>query len=205
MKNLNISVSYTILIGLAALLASCSSKPVARNTPVAAKEEKRIVEEKHAASELGAQEVAEIHFKRGSTHISKKEAKKLNAAIAKAQSTGKVDEIKIVGWADREFPSYNSGSLPKPDQKLADRRNEAIRQALEPQVKGVAVDKYNMAVYPNGVDRLFKTSDFRVKRSLEQAGIPNTDSGVKMPVMSGKALVMILLDKNAKPAQPATN
>jgi hypothetical protein len=198
-------ITKTGLTLFSTLLFACSTSPTPRNVPVTESKDTRTVEAKYAASDLGAQEVAEVHFARGSNRISKSELKKLNAALAKAQTSGKVDEIKIVSWADREFPSFNGGSLPKPDQDLAERRNESIRKTLENKMKGVGMDKYNMAVYPSGVSRLFKTSDFRVKRSLEQAGIPNSDTGVKTPAMSGKALVMILLEKNKQPAQPASN
>lgn len=188
------------LTGIAALtaLASCSSSPTPRNVPVTQQKDTRTVEAKYSASELGAQEVAEIKFPKGSTRISAADMRKINAALAKAQAAGKVEEIKVVSWADREFPSFNDGSLPKPDQNLAERRNDEITKVLDAKVKNVDVDKFNMAVYPNGVARLFKTDDFRVKHSLEQAGIPNTDSGVKAPAMAGKALVMILLEKKSR-------
>ncbi|MGE3260963.1 MAG: hypothetical protein AB7K68_04205 [Bacteriovoracia bacterium] len=187
-------------IAHASLVSACSTSPTPRNMPVTENKDIRTVEAKYAASELGAQEVAEIRFPKNSTRIRKAELRKLNAALVKAQAAGKIEEIKVIAWADREFPSFNSGSLPKADQALAERRTEEIGKALANKVKDVDVDKYNMAVYPTGVDRLFKTSDFRVKRSLEQAGIPNSDSGVKTPAMSGKALVMILLEKKPAPA-----
>ncbi len=197
---LNKLYARSTLITLSLVLAGCSSSPTPRNVPVTESKDTRTVEAKYAASEIGAQEVAEVHFARGSTQISASEMKKLNAALAKAQAAGEVDEIKIVSWADREFPSFNQGSLSKPDQNLADKRNDVLSKTLEAKVKDVDMDKYNMAVYPNGVDRLFKTSDFRVKRSLEQAGIPNSESGVKRPAMASKALVMILLERDDKPA-----
>lgn len=190
----------TLLPLIAIALAGCSTSPTPRNTPVSENKNVQTVEAKYAASELGAQEVAEIRFPRGSTELKGSELRKINTAIAKAQSTGKIEEIKVIAWADREFPSFNDGSLPRSDQTLADHRSDALQNLLSSKVKDVDIDKYNMAVYPNGVDRLFKTSDFRVKRSLEQAGIPNTDSGVKAPPMSGKALVMILLEKKSEPA-----
>jgi hypothetical protein len=178
----------------------CSSSPIPRNVPVTEKKDVGTVEAKYAASELGAQQVAELRFPRGSAKLKLKELKRLDAALSKARKEGKVDEIKVIAWADREYPSYNSGSLPKPDQELARERNEAIQKILTGKVSGAGINTYNMAVYPNGAERLFKTSDFRVKRSLEQAGIPNADTGVKMPAMAGKALVMILLEKRPEPA-----
>ena len=114
--------------------------------------------------------------------------------VLDASKLGKIEEVKVISWADREFPSIHAGTLPEPQRDLADARNRAVKAAIERQSKAVDVDEYNMAVYPTSVERLFKTSDYRVKRSLEESGIPNSDSNVKAPAMAGKSIVMILVE-----------
>jgi hypothetical protein len=39
---------------------------------------------------------------------------------------------------------------------------------------------------------LFNTSDAQIKKSLETAGIPTTDTTVKVPSKASKSIVMVL-------------
>lgn len=138
--------------------------------------------------------VTEISFDKGSTTLSDAGKKRLAALIARAQETGKIDEVKVVTWSDMEYPSPAAKKLSKAQRDLADRRNNAIEEYLESVSKDVDVDEYNMASRPNALERLLRTSDARIKRSLEVAGIPTTDSYVKVPAKASKSIVMLVME-----------
>lgn len=178
--------------------AACSASKLPRNTPPeVAAADASTVEAKYAASDLGAHELAEIRFTKGSYRLDEKSRKRIDDLIEKASQSGKIEEVKVVTWADREFPSRRSRKLPKDDRDLAESRAKAIKELVKEKTSGVAVDEYNMAIYPNAVERLLNTSDYRVKKSLEESGISQADRRAKGPSMKGKAIVMILLERES--------
>src|SRR5688500_15259208 len=94
-------------------LTACSSGPETKASSLPIQENKsKTMETKYVANELGAQEVAEVKFKRGSHSIEKKELEKIQKALRDAQRIGPLSEIRIVSWADNEYPSPHTKKLP---------------------------------------------------------------------------------------------
>lgn len=146
---------------------------------------------KFVAAEQGASATAELSFAKGSSQLPKDAANRLKKALREAASRGPVSEVKIIAWADKEYPSTYNKALPTSERKLAEQRAQAVAQFLEKATGGATVQSINMAERPGAMARFLKTSDFRVKRSLERAGIPNEDTSVKVPAMERKALVLV--------------
>lgn len=138
--------------------------------------------------------VTEISFDKGSTTLSTAAKRRLASFVSNARKSGDIDDIKIVTWADVEYPSMEAGKLSKEQRDLATRRNRALKEYLKDVSDDEGdVDTYNMASRPGALSRLVRSDDARVKRSLEAAGIPTTDSKVKMPAKASKSIVMIVM------------
>lgn len=138
--------------------------------------------------------VTELTFEKGSTTLSDAQKKNLSALLSRAQASGKIDDVKVVTWSDMEYPSPNVQKLSKAQRDLATRRSRAVKDYLKSVEKGLDVDAYNMAERPNAFERLVRTPDERIKRSLEVAGIPTTDSYIKVPAKASKSIVMLVME-----------
>ena len=134
--------------------------------------------------------VTEIVFNKGASELSADGKSQLRDILTAAQKRGKIEEVKVLAWADAEYPA--KGKLGKDATKLADDRSQEIEGYIVDNVKNVDVDDYNMAEQPAQLSKIFKTQDVRVKRSLETAGLAvPAKSG--MPSKASRALVMVIL------------
>jgi len=134
--------------------------------------------------------VTEILFNKGSSELSADGKSQLGDVLKAAQARGKIEEVKVLSWADAEYPSR--GKLGKDATKLADDRSQEIEGYIVDQIKGVDVDGHNMAEAPGVLNKIFRTPDARVKRSLEQAGL-SLPAKSGMPEKAGRSLVMVIV------------
>jgi len=135
--------------------------------------------------------VTEIVFEKSSAELSMDGQNHLKDVLSAAKAKGKVEEVKIIAWSDKEYPK--SGKLHKDQRELADSRGLEIAGFVRDVLKEpeLDVDKYNMAEHSSELEKLFKTGDARVKRSLEAAGLAQPEKS-EMPKKAGRALVMII-------------
>lgn len=180
-----------LLSSLILTLGACASKEMPKETAGAPATS---IEAKQLAAENQSSYVTEVGFARGGRGLSTEAKGKIDNIVKEAGANGKIDDVKVIVWADQEYPSVNAGELSHAQRKLADQRGEAIKKYLNQDRRGVDVDVYSMAERPGAISRLLDTTDARFKRSLEIAGIPNTDTSVKAPSKVGKAIVMVLLE-----------
>src|SRR5687768_13268736 len=68
--------------------------------------------------------VTEIVFDKGSSELSADGKSQLRDILNAAKGKGKIEEVKILSWADTEYPS--KGRLGKDATKLADERSAEI-------------------------------------------------------------------------------
>jgi len=155
--------------------------------------ERPSLEARYAANENDASLVTEIQFNTGSSVLPPEAKLKLSQLVKAAQRKGAVDDFKVIAWSDLEYPSVSTKKLSKEDRDLADQRGKEIRQFLLNQDKGVKIENFNMAERPNAVSDLLGTANARIKKSLEVAGIPNTDTAVKQPSKASKSIVMVIM------------
>lgn len=153
------------------------------------------MEAKQVANEQEAAFVTEITFKKGSNSLTQVSKQKLTHLLANAKSAGDVEEIKVISWADTEYPSVNTKKLSKKERDLARNRNSEIQKYLKAENDRMKFTAYNMAERPNVFQDWLNTSDARIKKSLEVAGIPTTDTSVKIPSKASRSMVMALLKK----------
>jgi hypothetical protein len=151
------------------------------------------IEAKQVAAEEQAPYVTEIQFKKGKKALNAHDRKQIDKVIRDAKTHGEISDIKVVTWADEEYPSVNTKKLSSRQVKLADRRNGEIKSYIQSLDKKAGIQTYNMAERPGALSQLLSTPNSRIKRALEVAGIPNTDSSVKTPAKASKSIVMIIL------------
>lgn len=202
-KLLNRALPFVFAVALAAC-ASSETKSVEQTETTKAEPSTghpttgNSLQTKFVAAEQDADASAELKFAAGSSRLPKETNKQLATAIREARARGRITEVKVIAWADQEYPSTYKDALPTKQQQLAEARAEAVRKALAKRVKNAEVEKISMAERPGAFEDFFKTSDFRIKRSLERAGIPTEDTSVKVPAMEGKTLVLFLTEAKEK-------
>lgn len=134
--------------------------------------------------------VTEFKFQKGSSRLDETAKADLRRIINEAERKGELKELKVVTWADMEYPSSSDKKLSKAQVDLVKKRNESIKEFVKSYDSKIDVDSYSMAERPNKVEEIFKTSDARIKKSLEDAGIPHSDSDWKHPSRASKSVIM---------------
>ncbi len=172
------------------IFSSCTSKPTMKKT------NQHTVSEasKRLAAEEESSLFTELSFTRGHTTMSKRAQEDLRRLYEVARQKGKIDEVKVITWADTEYPSTDLIRLPKSDRRLVNRRNDAIEDYIDGLDKTIDVDRFSMAERPSTYEILFSTEDARVKRTLVKAGIPDSGSASKVPRKASKSIVIFVMD-----------
>lgn len=142
-----------------------------------------------AGESLNAGYVGVVTFRKGSDMLSAGETARLNELVASAKAAGKIDEIRVISWADLKYPDAVQKKLEGSQRNLAGERGDNIKDYIEDKLDVSDVAVYNMAERPNAVEDFFNTSDARVKNALERAGL--TADSIKNPNQESKALVLI--------------
>lgn len=187
------TLSLITSIACFSVIISCASS----DKKTSAKEDhtSTSVEAQQVAAENEAAAVAEIQFVKGKTTLTKEAQSRLRELIKNTPSTKAIDNVKVISWADHEYPSVHTVELSKEQRKIADARIEAISSFLKKNGQNATIEKFNMAERPNALESFFETEDASIKKSLETLGIPNTDTSVKSPGKSSKAIVMVVLKR----------
>lgn len=183
-------MKYSLLL-LPLLIVACASNPT--NKEADQKAQTVSMESKQLANEAETSFVTELEFQKNKTGLTKTARNDLKALVNKARAKGKIDEVKVITWADSEYPSVYDKKLSYKQQDLVKKRNRNIENYLEKVSKGTDVESISMAERPNALAKLFATDEAKIKRSLETAGIPNTDTSVKVPGKASKSIVILIM------------
>lgn len=156
-------------------------------------------ETERAAASLGAQMSSQIAFEKGKADLKAEELAELKAVVDQAKTGGqKIDEIKVISWADREYPAEGT-TAPNQQVKLAEARAKGIKDYLKKEFKVSDVAVYNMAKRPNALQELFNTQTAKVKNSMETSGAAPTskeDTGLfGLKGKTSEALVLVYTEK----------
>lgn len=148
-----------------------------------------------AAKDLGAVTVSEVKFSAGRVVLSEDEQRDIKNSVEEARKDGKIKEVKVIAWADREYPAEGVTATTESIQ-LADHRADRIRSFLKEHCAVDSVTVYNMAKRPNSVQELLNTSQSTVKENLEKGGNAPSRSETGFLGLKGKAssaLVLVFL------------
>lgn len=189
--------NLAVLIG-AAILTGCSSHPTAKEVTGSAKPVDSLqassIEGQQLAAEQKAEFSTEVTFQKKKDTLEAAEKEKIQKILKSSRSQGVIKEVKVITWADAEYPSVHTKKLSQEERKLVDNRNKNIENFLQSQVSDLKIKSYSMAERPHALKDLIGSSDARIKKSLETAGIPNTDTSVKFPSKASKSIVLIILE-----------
>lgn len=181
------------------LLVSCGSKSPQKVTSKDKKTEQPqetvSMESKLLANEQESNFVTEIEFNRQKANISGKDRDQLKELHNKALKKGNIEEIKVISWGDQEYPSVHEKRLSEEQEKLVDKRNTTLKNYLKTIENEAEVETISMASRPSTLDKWLSSDDARIKKSLETAGIPNTDTTVKVPGKASKSIVIFIMEE----------
>jgi OmpA family. len=152
----------------------------------------------NAAHSLGAAKVSEVSFDEGKSVLSDSARTEIKNVVTDAQKNGKIDEIRLAVWADREYPAADT-KAPKADVKLAEDRANEIKKFIKNELKVSDVKTFNMAERPNQVQSWMGTKTAEVKETLEGSGAaPKTEKekGIfNQRAQASKAVIMVNMKK----------
>lgn len=137
---------------------------------------------------------AVLEFNKGTQRLSDASKRELKEFIISAQKEGKtIDDIKILAWADKEYPAKDM-NLSDRDVKMATERTKSIEKYLKDDLNTDGnYATYNMAKRPNKVSEFFRGDDFKTKRIFEKSGAAPAGSQLTafMNSKASKALIMV--------------
>lgn len=187
-----------IFFSLVLFIVGCSGKPtqeeVVGTSQPHSSEQTVSIESKQIAVEQKADYVAELKFNRRQSFLTEKQKKLLSDQLKLAESQGKVQEIKVITWADQDYPSEQKKTLGKSQLELADRRNSAVQDFLKRYRQNVKIKTYSMAERANAFKEFIGSSEARIKKSLETAGIAISDEPSRNRSQASKSIVLFLAE-----------
>lgn len=151
-------------------------------------------EAKQVATEEKASHVTEFSFPKGSATLNEAAKSDLRKVIYEAKKSGKIKELKVITWSDTAYPAAGTKKLSSADIDLVKKRNNAISDYVKNYSDGIDVDTYSMAERPGRLEELFNTSDARIKKSMQDAGIATTDSATKGSSNTSKSVIMVITE-----------
>lgn len=153
-----------------------------------------ISQNRDLASVVGAHYAA-IEFNKGDSSLSDTSKKNLNELAAIVDREGReIQEIKVVAWADQEYPTRAQKKASTREILLAKDRARAIRDYLKDDLHSLEkIDTFNMAKRPGKLGQIVKTEDSTVKNAFEKMGPTATtlDDGSVSYSKASKAMVII--------------
>lgn len=153
-------------------------------------------ETEQASQLLGAKMVSEVNFEEGKADLTDASKKEIREFVASARQSGKIGEVKLAVWADREYPTPDT-KASKADVKLAEERAKNLSKYLKSELDIKHVSTYNMTERPNALQKFVKSPTEQVKSTMEATGAaPKTESetGVfHQKSQSKKAVMMVYM------------
>ena len=150
-----------------------------------------------AARQTGSSIVIEVNFKKGSFALNETSREALRNMVNRAKTAGTIDDLKVLAWADVNYPAESSRKISKAERNLAENRADSIRDYVKAELAVSSIDIYNMAKRPNAVQNLFDTSDATVKKAFENAGVTSAE-GKSTTGRASRAVVMAMLKDGPK-------
>jgi uncharacterized protein (DUF1800 family) len=146
---------------------------------------------------MGANMTEEIAFDEGKATLTDSAKKEISEFVKTAKDKGKIHEMKVAVWADREYPAKDT-KASKADVSLADERAKNLKEYLKKELAVNNVNTYNMTKRPNEMQKFLRTQTAETKETMEKMGAaPSTskDTGMfKQRAQSSKAVMMIYME-----------
>lgn len=136
----------------------------------------------HAAPEvMQSRKVAQysvVSFQPGAFKLTANAKNALRNYFSAAGATARqVEDVRVLSWADREYPAAETKAT-KAERRLADlRANSVANYISEITQNKMDIEKHNMAERPGYLAELMNTEDYEIKNSLESSGEITTTFG----------------------------
>jgi hypothetical protein len=145
-----------------------------------------------ANSVLGSTISSTVMFEKGIASLSENSTTDIKQKVEAAKAMGAIREIKVISWADQEYPAKGDPA-PLDAIKLAEARNDSIKRYLKSLNVG-KMKSYNMAKRPNLVQELLYTGQAKVKDRIEVKGVaPTTDTSSTLDTSGKKSEALVLV------------
>lgn len=158
------------------------------------KNQNELAKEINSSPMAGARYTTVI-FNKGDPALTKISRKQLNQLLNHVHNNERpVQEIKILAWADKEYPESIQNKPSTKDVTLASERAFRIRDYLENHLKELEdIESYNMAKRPSAVSKILKDNDFSVKEAFQKSGATSSTlpDGTVSYTKASKALIII--------------
>ena len=151
------------------------------------------IETQQVALEQNAEFVIELVFHKREVVLSQENKNKLQKMMKTALQKEHVDKIKVISWADEEYPSEKVKKLSSEQRQIADDRNKAIKTYIQDGKNDLKIDVYSMAERANSLKEFLGSSEVRIKDSLEHSGIPTSDDPSHFASKASKSIVMFIM------------
>lgn len=145
------------------------------------------------AHEADATYFVDVEFQKGSNKLTEQSGAAITALLNRARAAGELNDVKVLSWADEEYPSAKRKKLSRAERTLAASRNRAIETHIRDLKYGVKVEAHNMAERPSAFSRWFNTTDARFKRSLVAAGLPTTAEAAPVTGRASHSVIVVTL------------
>lgn len=134
-------------------------------------------------------------FNKGKSQLNTDSKEHLKALAIRAHKNQKpIEEIRILAWADQEYPDNGEVKSKNSDVILAGERAQKIRDFLEEDLKEENdIDAYNMAKRPDLLSKLLRNDEYDVKEAFETIGTTSTrlPDGSVSYTKASKAIVIV--------------
>lgn len=133
-----------------------------------------------------------VTFEKGKTKLDQNSKQQIEELFKGAKFT----KVRVLTWADREYPDKHHKEARAPEIILADDRGEEVENFLKKEIKrNLTVESFNMAKRPGIVEKLMKTSDFQIKDSFEKSGTTGTQTGDGSVSYTKASKAIIIIDQ----------
>jgi hypothetical protein len=182
------------LASMSLIFATGCSTPVAKKKSTTQTITTTETKEVRAPAVVGT-EYTTVFFNKGRSSLDSMSKENLKHLISTAHKSKKdIEEIRILTWADKEYPDKVNGKPSTSEIILASDRAQKIKDYLEEDLKEMEdIDSYNMAKRPNLMSKLLQNDEYKVKEAFETSGA----TGDKLPdgsvsyTKASKAIVII--------------
>lgn len=149
--------------------------------------------ERYLASLSGAYSIS-VEFPPAQSELSELSKEHLKELAERARQDGReIDKVKILAWADQEYPESSHKAHPE-QVILAGERAHAIKEYLAEDLSpGTSYNSFNMAKRPGLFSQIVKGDEYEIKQAVEELGptaTPREDGSLSYSQAS-KAVIII--------------
>lgn len=134
-----------------------------------------------------------VVFEEGERELSSSGEKNLQLFAARARRNQRlIESVKILAWADSEYPETVERAHPR-EIILAKERAQEIKDFLRDNVQDIEIKSFNMAKRPGTLSSITRNEEYAIKRAIEEMGPTATklENGELSYSKASKAIIIV--------------